>query len=107
MLVASAAEHDRECTQDDRRLPRANGHVLFVGTADELDREIWDPFKTLTLQQCNQHYRSDGNLADISWIRLLQNFSKRECIGLDGLSIQTTLQFGSQLLTPKSIVIIC
>lgn len=101
VLVATAAEHDRERTLDTSRPPRVNNHVLFVDTVDELDYEVWGPFKTLTLQQHNEHYRSDSNLADINWIRLLQDFFRHEGISSDSLSMQATLQFGSQLLTPK------
>ncbi|ORE01008.1 hypothetical protein BCV72DRAFT_323507 [Rhizopus microsporus var. microsporus] len=107
VLVASAAEHDRERTQDTTRPLRANNHVLFVDTVGELDYEVWGPFKTLTLQQHNQHYRSDSSLANIIWIRLLQDFFRHVDISSDDLSMQTTLQFGSQLLTTKDIVIDC
>lgn len=107
VLVVSAAEHDRERTQNTTEPQQVNNHVLFVDAADELDYEVWGPFKTLTLQQHSQQYQSDSNLGDINWIRLLQDFSRHESISPDGLSMQATLQFGSQLLIPKGIVIDC
>jgi hypothetical protein len=47
VLVAPAAKHNRERTQDDRRFPSVNSYVLSVDTADELDYKVRDPFKTL------------------------------------------------------------
>ncbi|ORE06826.1 hypothetical protein BCV72DRAFT_335591 [Rhizopus microsporus var. microsporus] len=47
VLVVSAAEHDRERTQCTTEPLRLNSHVLSVDTVDELDYEVWGPFKTL------------------------------------------------------------